>query len=235
MEIIIQCVDAAFGYEGKAVIEEINFTVQRGDYFCIAGENGAGKSTLIKGILKLISPLRGRLITSELLKTNEIGYLSQQAATKKDFPADVWEIVLSGFLGNIGVRPFYSVKEKETAVSNMKRLGIDHLKNACYRELSGGLQRRVLLARALCASQNLLVLDEPVAGLDPLISAEVYGLLSKLNKEIGVTIIMVTHALDFAVKYANRILHLKNKQIFFGETEAYINSETGRRFLGIGD
>jgi zinc transport system ATP-binding protein len=231
MEPLISCEQCAFGYDGRTVVEDLSFTVQRNDYLCIAGENGSGKSTLIKGILRLIAPLQGRLYIHNEIKQTGIGYLSQHEAAKKDFPAGAYEIVLSGFLKKRGLRPFYSVREKEHAALNMERLGITHLKNVCYHELSGGQQRRVLLARALCASEKLLILDEPAAGLDPLISAEMYRLLDMLHNELGTTIIMVTHALNAVLHSANHILHLKNRQIFFGAPVDYLASAAGRAFL----
>jgi zinc transport system ATP-binding protein len=227
---LITCQNAAFGYDGHAVASELNFSVYSGDYLCIVGENGSGKSTLVKGILQLIAPLQGSITVHREIKQNEIGYLSQQMAAKNDFPAGVTEIVLSGNIGGMGLRPFYSRKEKQRAEENMKRLLIADLKSRCYRELSGGQQRRVLIARALCASRRLLVLDEPAAGLDPLITEEVYELLKKINRETGITIIMVSHDMRAAVKYANRILHIKNKQRFFGETGDYTRSVPGKEF-----
>jgi zinc transport system ATP-binding protein len=227
----------ALGYNGFAVLSGLGFTIPRGGYLCIVGENGSGKSTLIKGILGLISPMSGTIKLGEGIRRGEIGYLSQQAAVKKDFPAGVSEIVLSGSLGRAGLRPFYSRPEKAAAEENMRRLGIWELREHCFRELSGGQQRRVLLARALCASRRLLVLDEPAAGLDPLVTVDVYGLLEKLNREMGLTVVMVSHDIESALKYAHTVLHLKkpagetvNTQCFFGTAAEYIQSDTGREF-----
>jgi zinc transport system ATP-binding protein len=205
---IITSHNASFGYNGQAVICDISFTVRRGDYFCIIGENGSGKTTLLKGMLGLISPIRGAVYFNEQIKRTEIGYLDQQDPDKKDFPAGVEEVVQSGVLASIGLRPFYSRREKQIAGENMRLLEITGLKNRCYRELSGGQRRRVLLARALCAAKKLLVLDEPMAGLDPLISAELYKLLKSINRETGITIIMVSHNIEAAKKYASKILNL---------------------------
>ncbi|MDR0400940.1 MAG: ATP-binding cassette domain-containing protein [Treponema sp.] len=227
---------AAFGYNGYTVVRDLNFTIAQGEYFCVLGENGSGKSTLIRGILGLLSPMEGTLGLAGI-RRNEIGFLSQQTAAKKDFPAGVYEIVLSGFLGSMGFRPFYSRDQKQGAMENMLRLGIWDLRERCFRELSGGQQRRVLLARALCASRRLLVLDEPAAGLDPLVTAGVYEQLYKLNREMGVTLVMVSHDIESAVKYAHRILHLKksradgvNAPSFLGSPREYTMSETGREF-----
>jgi zinc transport system ATP-binding protein len=228
---------AAFGYNGYMVVRGLDFSVPPGAYLCIVGENGSGKSTLVKGILGLISPMEGSISLGAGIRRNEIGYLSQQAAAKKDFPAGVYEIVLSGFLGAMGLWPFYSRSQREEALENMQRLGIGDLRDRCFRELSGGQQRRVLLARALCASRRLLVLDEPAAGLDPLVTAGVYELLDKLNREMGITIVMVSHDIGAAVKYAHKILHLKksmagsvNSPAFFGSAREYLDSGAGREF-----
>jgi len=246
---LIKCQNASFGYEGHAVVHDINFTLEPGTYLWIVGENGSGKSTLIKGILKLINPVSGNIDFCEELKTGSFGYLSQQSAAKKDFPAGVYEIVVSGNLGGMGLRPFYTLAEKRLAEEAMEKLGIKNFSRKCYRELSGGQQRRVLLARALvsakaklgetdaCGSdaQNsrcLLVLDEPAAGLDPLVTVEVYELLKKLNEETGITIIMVSHDIQAAAQYAHIILHLENGRGLFCGTAEYLRSDIGKKFLG---
>jgi zinc transport system ATP-binding protein len=180
-----------------------------------------------------MEPYRGRLIR-EGLKANDIGYLPQQTASQKDFPAGVYEVVLSGRLGLRGIRPFYTREDKHAAEENLNRLGIAGLRNRCYRELSGGQQQRVLLARALCAAVKLLILDEPAAGLDPLVTKDLYQLLGKINQETGMTIIMVSHDIEGALTHGGRILHLNNEQIFFGSTGDYGASELGKRFLGRG-
>lgn len=229
---LIECQDLAFAYEEKTVIRGLNFSIETGDYLCIAGENGSGKSTLIKGLLGLIRPAWGTIRMDRSLKAREIGYLPQQGAFQRDFPAGVFEVVLSGRQNHRGLRPFYSRKDKTAAAENLKRLGIENLRRNCYRELSGGQQRRVLLARALCASEKLLVLDEPAAGLDPLVTADLYRLLSEINRDLGVTLVMVSHDIGAAVSTADTILHLRNEQLFFGTTEAYRQSAPGRQFLG---
>ena len=194
---VLSCEDVSLGYEGKPVVEHLNFRLEQGDYLCILGENGSGKSTLMKAILGLKSPMQGMLVRGEDLKANEIGYLPQQTVTQRDFPASVQEIVLSGFLSKRGMRPFYNKEERKIAQKNMKRLEIEPFMKKCYRDLSGGQQQRVLLARALCATSKLLLLDEPVAGLDPRVTAEMYELIQKLNRE-GITIIMVSHEIGRA-------------------------------------
>jgi zinc transport system ATP-binding protein len=231
----LRCEDAAFAYEGHVVIQNLTFSVLPGDYLCVVGENGSGKSTLLKGLLRLLAPEQGRVLTGDGLRANDIGYLPQQTAAQRDFPAGVYEVVLSGRLGVRGIRPFYSGGDKQAAEKNMARLGIAGLRNRCYRELSGGQQRRVLLARALCAAGKLLILDEPAAGLDPLVTAEMYMLLQTINRETGMTIIMVSHDIEAAVSYAGRILHVKNRQLFFGSAGDYAASDLGKQFLRRGE
>lgn len=225
----ISCRDLKLGYEGKTVTEGLTFEVSRGDYLCVIGENGAGKSTLIKALLGLNPPISGSISFPGGLSSSAIGYLPQHTAVQKDFPASVKEIVLSGCLGKDGFHPFYTKKQKAFAEKQMDRLGLTRLKNRCYRELSGGQRQRVLLARALCATEEILLLDEPVAGLDPKVTKEMYEIIEDLNKS-GVTVIMVSHDISAAVKYASRILHLGPTQLFFGTKDSYIKTDVGRMF-----
>lgn len=228
---LIKCDNISFSYDTKIVLENLSFNVENKDYLCIVGDNGAGKSTLIKGLLGLKGLLKGSIEYSDGLKQNEIGYLPQQTVVQKDFPASVSEIVKSGTLNKMGFFPFFTKKEKNIAIYNMKLLGIDSIKNSCYRELSGGQQQRVLLARALCATKKLLLLDEPTAGLDPLAQNSLYEIIKKIN-ESGITIIMVSHDIQKAVMYANKILHIEKNNIFFGTTEEYKNNPISKRYLG---
>ena len=209
---LITVKDLSIGYDSHIVAKDLNFTVQEGDYLCIVGENGSGKSTLMKTLLQLKEPLSGEILFGEGLLKNEIGYLPQQTAIQKDFPASVREIVLSGCLGRCGRRPFFNKAEKKLAEENMERMGISDLAGRCYSTLSGGQQQRVLLARALCATGKLLLLDEPVAGLDPKVTEQMYELIRKLNAE-GVTIIMITHDPDAALRYAKHILQLGKESV----------------------
>jgi zinc transport system ATP-binding protein len=226
---LVACQNLSFGYDGHIVVRSLNFSVQAGDFLLVAGENGSGKSTLIKGLLRLINPMEGTIRFCPDFEQSQTGYLSQQTAAKQDFPAGVFEIVLSGNLGKKRLLPFYRQAEKRTAEEKLRLLGIENLKHKCFRELSGGQQRRVLLARSLCAAEKLLVLDEPFAGLDPLISAELYRLLEKINRETGMTIIMVSHEIE-AANSATKVLHLQKQQLFFGSMEDYRQSETGKNF-----
>ena len=220
----IICKDLILGYEGTPVAEHISFPVEKGDYLCIVGENGAGKSTLMKTLLGLTPLMGGAIRYGDGLEAHEIGYLPQQTFVQKDFPASVWEIVLSGTLPKCGRRPFFHREQKQIAEENMKRMDIWDLKKECYRNLSGGQQQRVLLARALCASSKLLVLDEPVTGLDPKVTMEFYQLIRELNQD-GLTIIMVSHDIHAAVKYASHILHVEKERSFIGTTREYIRSD----------
>ncbi len=225
----IICKNASLGYDGKAITHGLDFEVNAGDYLCIVGENGAGKSTLIKAVLGLNPPIDGEIRYSDGLKQNEIGYLPQQTPVQRDFPASVNEIVLSGCLGRSGLRPFYTKEQKKLAAENMEKMNITSLAGRCYRELSGGQQQRVLLARALCATSKLLLLDEPVAGLDPKATREMYELIASLNRS-GITVIMVSHDVAAAVKYATHILHLGSTPKFFGSKADYLRTDTGRAF-----
>lgn len=220
-ENLISVDDLTLSYENMTVIRNMSFRVNNGDYLCIVGENGSGKSTLIKALLSLKKPVGGSITFSGGLRRNEIGYLPQQTGAQQDFPASVWEVVLSGCLNSRRIRPFYSDRERKMAAQNMERLGITHLKKRSYRELSGGQQQRVLLARALCATKKLLLLDEPVSGLDPMVTAEMYELISSINQS-DVTVIMVTHDISAAMKYASHILCLRQDSWFYGTPQEFM-------------
>lgn len=229
---ILKCEDLSFAYEGRQVLSDVNFTLSAGNYLCVVGENGSGKSTLIKGLLGLKSPESGKIIFGEGLKATEIGYLPQQTAMQKDFPASVYEVVLSGCLNSLGKRRWYNKDDKKKAMENMERMGIEDIKDKSYQSLSGGQQQRVLLARALCATKKLLLLDEPVTGLDPIATGEMYNLIKLVNLCDNITVIMVSHDIHEAVRYATHILHLGHRQLFFGTAAEYKESDLARRFLG---
>lgn len=233
MKELLTCKNVSFGYENIIAISDVSFSLKEGEYLCVVGENGSGKSTLMKGLLGLLKPLKGDLILEEALQKSSIGYLPQQTDLQKDFPATVFEVVLSGCLKHRGFLPFYSKKEKETAMKNLKRLGMEEFKFRPYKELSGGQQQRVLIARALCATDRLLILDEPVTGLDPAATMELYQLIKHLNQKYKVAIIMVTHDIKSAVNQADLVLHLGQTQLFFGNVEKYKQSEIGTSFLNL--
>ena len=225
----LTCQNLTVGYDGRAVLQGLHFEVNAGNYLCIVGENGSGKSTLMKTILGLQAPISGTILTGDGLRKNEIGYLPQQTQVQKDFPASVREIVLSGCQGRCGSRPFYSKEEKGLAEENIGKMGIGSLAKRCYRELSGGQQQRVLLARALCATRKMLLLDEPVSGLDPRVTAEMYELIERLNREEGITVMMISHDISAALKYASHILHIGDS-VFFGTKTDYLQSPQGKVF-----
>lgn len=231
MTTMIKCKDLSFAYENKTVISGLNFEICEGDYLCVVGENGAGKSTLMKGMLGLKEPSGGSIERAPSLKPTQIGYLPQQTAAQMDFPASVYEVVLSGRLNKRGFKPFYNREDKINAMDNMARLGISNIAKRCYRELSGGQQQRVLLARALCATEKMLLLDEPVSGLDPVATAELYSTISLINKSMGITVIMISHDIKTAVEHAGKILYIGGGDMFFGTKNEYVRSEYGRRFL----
>ena len=223
----LTCQNLDLGYDNKIILKDINFSINAGDYLCILGKNGSGKSTLMRTILGLKNPINGKVIKSDGLRSNEIGYLPQQTIVQKDFPASVREIVLSGCQGRMGLRAFYSKREKKLAAEAMEKMGIDNISKHCYRELSGGQQQRVLLARALCATQKMLLLDEPVAGLDPTVTEELYSLIYELNRNDGITIIMISHDVNTAINHATHIMHL-GKGAFFATKEEYMKAKENK-------
>ena len=229
---LLTCEKLALGYDSNVLLQDLSFQVEQGAYLCIVGENGSGKSTLMRTLLGLQPVLSGKITTGDGLKRTEIGYLPQQTVVQRDFPASVQEIVLSGCQSRCGLRPFYNKEEKETVRVAMEKMGITGLAKRCYRELSGGQQQRVLLARALCATKKLLLLDEPVSGLDPKVSSEMYHLIETLNREDGITVIMISHDMEAAVKYASHVLHV-GKHLWFGTKEDYLKSDVRRAFTNI--
>lgn len=227
----ISCKDLTLSYENNTVISGLSFDVCEGDYLCIVGENGSGKSTLIKALLGLHPARSGSITYGDGLRSSQIGYLPQQTGAQKDFPASVYEVVLSGRLNKIGLRPFFTKKDKELAKQCMERLGIDKIKDKCYRELSGGQQQRVLLARALLAGSKVILLDEPTASLDPVVSVELYRLINEINRNGGITVIMVSHDIHAALHNASHILHLHKDFTFFGTTDQYTECSHCKRFV----
>jgi len=219
--------NVSLGYDGKLIASNINFTVSSGDYLCIVGENGSGKSTLLKTLLGLISPISGSIAFGDGLVKTDIGYLPQQTEIQRDFPASVSEIVLSGCVNRLGFRAFYSKEEKALAKDNIEKMGISNIASSCYKDLSGGQQQRVLLARALCAGKKMLLLDEPVSGLDPKATADMYRIISSLNKNEHVTIIMISHDITASVSYASHILHIGYRPLFFGGKNDYLKTRHG--------
>lgn len=215
---LIRFENLSLRYGNRVLFKDLNFSIYEGDYFCIAGENGSGKTTLMNAILGMKEPAEGKITISNDIKKG-IGYLPQQKSLQKDFPASVYEVVISGFQKKRGFRPFYNNKEKEIADNNMKRLGILDIKKQCFSELSGGQQQRVLISRALCATDKIILLDEPVTGLDKETTEEMYKIINELN-DAGVTIVMISHDASATIRYAGRVLHLGSK-VFVGTNEDY--------------
>ena len=226
---LISCKNLSVGYDKAAVLSGLDFEVNQGDYLCIVGENGSGKTTLMKTVLGLQPPLDGEIKYSDGLNKNEIGYLPQQTVVQRDFPASVFEIVLSGNLSHNCLKPFYTKAQKQAAAESLGKLGITELSKRCYRELSGGQQQRVLLARALCATQKLILLDEPVSGLDPKVTAEMYSIIQELNSQ-GIAVIMISHDINAALKYSSHILHIGDR-VFFGTKQEYLKSSLADGFI----
>jgi zinc transport system ATP-binding protein len=227
---LITVKNVSYKYESKLAVDDVSFTLESQDYLCILGVNGSGKSTLVKNILGLVKPTKGS-IEFNGVKQTEIGYLPQQTIVQRDFPASVYEVVISGCLNRNGFLPFHTKANRERANENLRRLGIEHLRNRSYKELSGGEQQRTLLARALCATDKILLLDEPVAGLDPIATNEMYALLDNLNKEHGITIIMISHDIQSAVMCGNKILHMATSPLFFGSVDEYLKTDISEKML----
>lgn len=227
---LISCRDASLGYDNKPVLEHLDIEIQEGEYICVIGENGSGKSTLIKSLLGLLKPVSGSVRINRRVGKGAVGYLPQQTQVQRNFPVSVREVVLSGFLNDMRFRPFYNKKEKKEARHHLEHLGIADLERKCYGELSGGQQQRVLLARALCAADKILVLDEPVTGLDPMAANTLYESMELLHQE-GMAVVMVTHDMGNAMKYADKILHISDNGYFFGTVEEYKQSDYAKMFL----
>ena len=230
---LIECKHLKVGYENRTAVDDVSFSINEGDYLCIVGENGSGKSTLMKSILGLI-PIKSGEIIFNGLKQNQIGYLPQQTIVQRDFPASVFEVVLSGCLNRLGMKPFFTAKERKIAEDNIKLLNIEKIRKKAYCDLSGGQQQRVLLARALCATEKILLLDEPFTALDTVVSKELYGVIKMLNKERGITVVMISHDVRNSVESSDMVLHMDTKILFYGTSAEYLKSQASKRLLGEG-
>lgn len=230
---LIECKHLKVGYDNRTAVDDVSFSINEGDYLCIVGENGSGKSTLMKSILGLI-PIKSGEIIFNGLKQNQIGYLPQQTIVQRDFPASVFEVVLSGCLNRLGMKPFFTAKERKIAEDNIKLLNIEKIRKKAYCDLSGGQQQRVLLARALCATEKILLLDEPFTALDTVVSNELYGVIKMLNKERGITVVMISHDVRNSVESSDMVLHMDTKILFYGTSAEYLKSQASKRLLGEG-
>lgn len=225
---LIECKKAVFAYEGHVVVDALDLSVERGDYLCVVGENGSGKSTLVKGLLGLLAPIRGQVVYGDGLRRDEIGYLPQTNELQRDFPASVWEVVCSGCRCR---QPFLGAEQKKLALDNIRLMGVESIQRKSFMELSGGQQQRALLARALCATRSMLLLDEPVAGLDPMAARDMYDVIETLHDK-GLTVVMISHDIGSALRYAHHVLHMSHGATFYGTADAYRASALGSAFSG---
>lgn len=229
---LIKCNNIEFKYDNKEILKNISFEVNKGDYLCIIGENGSGKSTLLNIISGVLKPNFGTVVLGDELSKREIGYLPQQAEIHENFPASVYEVVISGCVNKLRLKPFYTRKEKQIANYNMNLLEISDIKNKCFHELSGGQKQRVLLARTLCSAENIILLDEPVSGLDPVITESFYNIINHLNSEHGTTIVMVSHDITNSLKYASHIIYLGKDLFYYGSKSDFLSSEFSKYIGG---
>jgi zinc transport system ATP-binding protein len=213
MSALLKCRQLTLGYGNKDVVRDLDYDVNAGDYLCIVGRNGSGKTTFLRGLAGLLSPRSGSVDLCDGLKRNQIGFLPQITVVQKDFPATVEEIVLSAFQGKKFFLPFYGRAQRERAMESMALTRTESLAKSCFRELSGGQKQRVLLARALTAAERLLLLDEPVTGLDPESADSMYRIFADLHREKNMTIVMVTHDIEAAQKEASRVLDFNSMTV----------------------
>ncbi|MDD3335601.1 MAG: ABC transporter ATP-binding protein [Eubacteriales bacterium] len=226
---LITCDNVSFAYEGHVVVKDLSLSIEPGEYLCILGENGSGKSTLVKGLLGLLSPIKGKVTYQDGFRHTEIGYLPQRAELQKDFPASVWEVAASGCRG---MNPLLNRAQRLLVREKLQLMGMEAMEKHSFATLSGGQQQRVLLARALCATKSLLLLDEPVAGLDPLVTREMYEVIDMLHEQKKLTVVMISHDIEAALRSADHILHLAHDANFYGTPEEYRRSPLGVRFGG---
>ena len=217
--------NVSLGYEGRPVVENISFSLKKGENLCLVGANGSGKSTLIKGILGLIPAQRGQIDVKCGL--NKVSYLAQIHAVDRDFPATVREIVMSGTQVSARRLPFYTQKDRARAAEAMERLKISAFAGRRIGQLSVGQQQRVLLARAIARQPELLILDEPCSALDPEITAEMYGLFDQLKRELGLTMLISTHDWAYVRRAADRVLELGRQVEFIGTVEDWVAARGG--------
>ncbi len=230
MEKLLECMNLCVSFEGKRVLNNVSFSVDEGDFLCIVGQNGAGKTTLTNAILGLV-PITSGEIELNGITNKDIGYLPQKLKVSNNFPASVKEVVMSGFVGKKFFAPFYTKSQKCRADDSIKLLDIEKFINRSFSELSGGQQQRVLLARAICAAERIVFLDEPVTGLDVKATENFYTLLSHLNEHHSISVAMISHDIKTAVKYCSKVLHLGDGVEFFGSKNDYIESDAYKLFV----
>jgi len=218
---LIEVKDLTVAFEGTVAVDHVSFAIERGDYLVIAGENGSGKSTLVRAMLGLVKPRSGAIRYGDGLTRNRIGYLPQQTAAQRDFPASVEEVVVSGCVNRMGARCFFNRTDRRRAAENMALLDVERFRKRSYGTLSGGQQQRVLLARALCAAESILLLDEPVTGLDPDATKDLYDVIRELNRVHGVAIAMISHDLSGAMRDARHVLVMDGGMDYYGDVAGY--------------
>lgn len=218
---LIKVEGLSFSYPSrKHTLTDINFNVEQGTFTCIVGENGSGKSTLLKCILGLNKGYSGKII-----KEKKIGYLPQKTEIQSNFPASIEEVVMSGTISRHIKSIFYKKDDKQKANEIMAELGIYQIRKKSFAELSGGQQQRVLIARAMCATEKIIILDEPTNGLDPSIALQIYKMLDELKKKNNLTILIVSHDIDRALKFADKVIEIENGKVKFnGNTTDYIKA-----------
>ncbi|HIP51781.1 MAG TPA: ABC transporter ATP-binding protein [Campylobacterales bacterium] len=212
---IIEIKNLSFSYDKQKILEDINLSVKEKDFLAIIGPNGGGKSTLLKLMLGINSIKDGSIHTfGEVPKKNlaKIGYVPQNTNVNTDFPITVSEVVLMGHIGT--KRPLfgYANEEKMCALGALSQVGMEKYANEKIGSLSGGQRQRVMIARALCAHPQILILDEPTASIDVEGQKQIYELLQELNSYI--TIIVVSHDISVIMQYANTVVHI-NKTLSF--------------------
>ena len=218
--------DLTIKYKNNIILDNVSFNIKKGDYLAIVGENGSGKSTLVKAMLGL----KDYTGTIDLSAFKSVGYLPQVDESLENFPATVYEIVSLGLVNQI--RFFFKKSDRKKIDETLKRLDIYDIKDAYFGALSGGQRQRVLLARALVSGSDILFLDEPTTGLDPIATEELYNIIDRLNEE-GVTIVMVTHDINTCIKCAKAVMHLKRGILFYGSRDDYVSTDLYKVISGV--
>lgn len=206
---VIEINDLSFAYERDLVLEHINLTVEEKDFLAIIGPNGGGKSTLLKLVLGINTAKQGSInVLGKAPKKslNQIGYVPQNTNVNTDFPIKVIEVVLMGHVG--GKRPLFGYEDDEIAcaIGALEQVGMQDYAQTKIGSLSGGQRQRVMIARALCAHPQILILDEPTSSIDIKGQREIYELLKVLNEQI--TVIVVSHDISVILEYANKAAHI---------------------------
>lgn len=235
---IITAEDVTVRYNSIDVLSHLTFTVLKGDYIGLVGPNGSGKSTLIKTILGFIKPVTGYIQVfghslTALQDWDKIGYLPQKMTSfNPNFPASVEEIVSLGLLSKKRFPKRFTKEDKVLIERAMELLDIIDLRKKLFGNLSKGQQQRVLAARTIVNQPELLILDEPTTAFDPEIRESFFSLMEDINKNKGVTIILVTHDIGSIGKYAFKLLYLDKTIIFYGSFDEFCKSERMSHFFG---